>query len=117
MLENKTDKRPTIDIKSDLYEKLRMEAEEKLFDIKDYVEVILDRHMKRNKMISKMWPGLQIARVDKKTIVVINNIERKFFDVKLHDNFLHCEQDKSKSCDHTAFVWMQVEDLDLESRN
>ena len=117
MLENKTDKRPTIDIKSDLYEKLRMEAEEKLFDMKDYVEVILDRHMKRNKMISKMWPGLQIARVDKKTIVVINNIERKFFDVKLHDNFLQCEQDKSKSCDHTAFVWMQVEDLDLESRN
>lgn len=115
MLENKTDKRPTINIKSELYEALRNEAEEKLFDMKDYVEVILDRLMKRNKMISKMWPGLQIAMVDKKSIVVINLKERKFFDVKIFDNYLHCEQDNSTACDHTAFVWMQVEDMDLES--
>ena len=56
-----------------------MEAEEKLFDMKDYVEVLLDGHMKRNKMISKMWPGLQIARVDKKTIVVISKYRKKIF--------------------------------------
>ncbi len=42
-----------------------------------------------------MWSGLQIAMVEKNTIVMINISERKFFDVKLHKNFILCEQDKS----------------------
>jgi hypothetical protein len=92
------------------------EAEEKLYDIKEHIENIIDRHLNRNKIVSKMWPGLQIAMVEKKTIVLINISERKFFDVKIHENFIFCEQDKSAGCDHTAFVWMQVEDLHLDSK-
>jgi hypothetical protein len=42
-----------------------------------------------------MWSRTQIAMVEKNTIVVINISERKFFDVKLHKNFILCEQDKS----------------------
>ena len=34
----------------------------------EHIENIIDRHLNRNKMISKMWPGLQIAMVEKKTI-------------------------------------------------
>lgn len=92
------------------------EAEEKLYGIHEHIENIIDRHLNRNKMISKMWPGLQIAMVEKNTIVVMNISERKFFDVKLHENFILCEQDKSAGCDHTAFVWMQAEDLQLDSK-
>jgi hypothetical protein len=58
-------------------------------------------------MISKMRSGLQIAMVEKNTIVVINISERKFFDVKLHNNFILCEQDK---------IRMQAEDLQLDSK-
>jgi hypothetical protein len=64
------------------------EAEEKLYNINEHIENIIDRHLNRNKMISKMWPGLQIAMVEKNTIVVIKISERKFFDVKLHENFI-----------------------------
>jgi len=54
--------------------------------------------------------------VEKNTIVVINISERKFFDVKLHENLILYEQDKSAGCDHTAFVWMQAEDSQLDSK-
>ena len=73
-------------------------------NINDHIENISDRHLNRNKVISEMWSGLQIAMVEKNTIIVINISERKFFDVKLHENFILCEQDKSAGCDHTAFV-------------
>jgi hypothetical protein len=116
MSELKIDKRSTINISSHLYEELQKEAEEKHFTIKDHVEVILDRHLKRNQMISRIWPGLQIAGVDDNAIVLVNILERKFYDVKLRQKSLHCMQDKSTGCDHTAFVWMQAEDLELDGK-
>ena len=116
MSQDNTEEKSTICIKSELYEELMKEAEEKLYNIKDHIENIIDRHLNRNKMISKMWPGLQIATVDDNTIVVINISKRKFYDVKLHDNYIRYEQDKSAGCDHTAFVWMQAEDLELDNK-
>lgn len=116
MFENNTEEKSAIGIRSELYEELMKEAEDKLYNIDYHIESIIDRHLNRNKMISKMWPGLQIAMVEKNTIVVMNISERKFFDVKLHENFILCEQDKSAGCDHTAFVWMQAEDLQLDSK-
>jgi hypothetical protein len=102
-----------ININLHLYEELQREAEEKHFTIKDYVEIILDRHSKRNQMINRIWPELQIAGVDENIILVVNVIDKKFFNVRLHDKYLFCEQDKSTGCNHTAFVWMQAEDLDF----
>jgi hypothetical protein len=102
-----------ININSHLYEELQREAEEKHFTMKDYVEIILDRHSKRNQMINRIWPELQIAGVDESIILVVNVIDKKFFNVRLHDKYLFCEQDKSTGCNHTAFVWMQAEDLDF----
>jgi hypothetical protein len=102
-----------ININSHLYEELQREAEEKHFTTKDYIEIILDRHLKRNHMINRIWPELQIAGVDEEIILVVNVIDKKFFNVRLHDNYLFCEQDKSTGCNHTAFVWMQAEDLDF----
>jgi hypothetical protein len=113
--DNKVEK-STIGIRSELYEELMKEAEEKLHNMKDHVENIIDRHLNRNKMISKMWPGLQIVKFDENTIVVVNINDRKFFDVKLHDNYMLCEQDKSAGCEHVAFVWMQAEDLELDNK-
>jgi hypothetical protein len=83
---------------------IQVSADEKLYNINEHIENIIDRHLNRNKVISEMWSGLQIAMVEKNTIIVINISERKFFDVKLHENFILCEQDKSAGCDHTAFV-------------
>jgi hypothetical protein len=97
MSQDNAEEKSTICIKSELYEELMKEAEEKLYNIKDHIENIMDRHLNRNKMISKMWPGLQIATVDDNTIVVINISKRKFYDVKLHDNYIRCEQDKSQA--------------------
>jgi hypothetical protein len=114
-LDNKEEK-SAICVRSELYEELMKEAEEKLYNINEHIEIIVDRDLNRNKMNSKMWPGLQIAMVEKNTIVVINISERKFFDVKLHENFILCEQDKSAGCDHTTFLWMQAEDLQLDSK-
>jgi hypothetical protein len=102
-----------ININLQLYEELQREAEEKHFTTKDYIEIILDRHLKRNHMINRIWPELQIAGVDEEIILVVNVIDKKFFNVRLHDNYLFCEQDKSTGCNHTAFVWMQAEDLDF----
>lgn len=102
-----------ININLHLYEELQREAEEKHFTMKDYVEIILDRHSKRNQMINRIWPELQIAGVDENIILVVNVIDKKFFNVRLHDKYLFCEQDKSTGCNHTAFVWMQAEDLDF----
>jgi hypothetical protein len=124
MASDNLDKKSTININSQrheefininlhLYEELQREAEEKHFTIKDYVEIILDRHSKRNQMINRIWPELQIAGVDENIILVVNVIDKKFFNVRLHDKYLFCEQDKSTGCNHTAFVWMQAEDLDF----
>jgi hypothetical protein len=114
-LDNKEEK-SAICVRSELYEELMKEAEEKLYNINEHIEIIVGRDLNRNKMNSKMWPGLQIAMVEKNTIVVINISERKFFDVKLHENFILREQDKSAGCDHTTFLWMQAEDLQLDSK-
>ncbi|MDP9490488.1 MAG: hypothetical protein M3P28_09880 [Thermoproteota archaeon] len=124
MSSDNLDKKSTININSQrheefininlhLYEELQREAEEKHFTMKDYVEIILDRHSKRNQMINRIWPELQIAGVDENIILVVNVIDKKFFNVRLHDKYLFCEQDKSTGCNHTAFVWMQAEDLDF----
>lgn len=124
MSSDNLDKKSTININSQrheefininlhLYEELQREAEEKHFTMKDYVEIILDRHSKRNLMINRIWPELQIAGVDENIILVVNVIDKKFFNVRLHDKYLFCEQDKSTGCNHTAFVWMQAEDLDF----
>lgn len=43
--DNKVEK-STIGIRSELYEELMKEAEEKLHNIKDHVENIIDRHLK-----------------------------------------------------------------------
>lgn len=43
-----------ININSHLYEELQREAEEKHFTTKDYIEIILDRHLKRNHMINRI---------------------------------------------------------------
>lgn len=102
-----------ININSQVYEELEREAEEKHFTTKEYVQIILDRHLKRNHMINRIWPELQIAGVDENIILVVNVIDKKFFNVRLHDKYLFCEQDKSTGCSHTAFVWMQAEDLDF----
>lgn len=102
-----------ININSHLYEELQAEAEEKHFTIKEYIEIILERHLKRNHMINRIWPELQIAGVDEEIILVVNVRDKKFFNVRLHDKYLFCEQDKSTGCNHTAFVWMQAEDLDF----
>jgi hypothetical protein len=87
-----------------------------VLQITDHVERILDRYLKRNKMIGKMWPGLQIASVDENTIVVVNVSESKSHNVKQRENFLYCEHDRSTGCIHTAFVWMQAEDLELDRK-
>lgn len=124
MSSDNLDKKSTININSQrheefininlhLYEELQREAEEKHFTMKDYVEIILERHSKRNLMINRIWPELQIAGVDENIILVVNVIDKKFFNVRLHDKYLFCEQDKSTGCNHTAFVWMQAEDLDF----
>lgn len=123
MSNDNLDKKPTlrinshhaefININSHLYEELQREAEEKHFTTKDYIEIILERHLKRNHMINRIWPELQIAGVDEEIILVVNVIDKKFFNVRLHDKYLFCEQDKSTGCNHTAFVWMQAEDLDF----
>jgi hypothetical protein len=124
MSSDNLDKKSTININSQrheefininlhLYEELQREAEEKHFTMKDYVEIILDRHSKRNQMINRIWPELQIAGVDENIILVVNVIDKKFFNVRLHDKYLFCEQDKSTGCNHTAFVWMQAEVLDF----
>jgi len=124
MSSDNLDKKSTININSQrheefininlhLYEELQREAAEKHFTMKDYVEIILDRHSKRNLMINRIWPELQIAGVDENIILVVNVIDKKFFNVRLHDKYLFCEQDKSTGCNHTAFVWMQAEDLDF----
>jgi hypothetical protein len=64
-------------------------------------------------MINRIWPELQIAGVDENIILVVNVTDKKFFNVRLHDKYLFCEHDKSTGCNHTAFVWMQAEDLDF----
>ena len=86
MSQDNKEEKSEICIRSELYEELMKEAEEKLYNVNEHIENIIDRHLNRNKMISKMWPGLQIAMVEKNAIVVINISERKFFDVKLHEN-------------------------------
>lgn len=79
MSSDNLDKKSTININSQhheefininlhLYEELQREAEEKHFTMKDCVEIILDRHSKRNQMINRIWPELQIAGVDENII-------------------------------------------------
>lgn len=113
---DKIEKTSALNLKSETYEELKREAEEKFYNVKDLIEIILERHLKRNKMISRMWPGLQIARVDENTIIVINTCDKKYFDVDLRESFLYCKQDRSTGCVHTAFVWMQAEDLKLDRK-
>jgi hypothetical protein len=103
----------SININSQVYEELQKEAEEKHFTTKEYVQILLDRHLKRNHMINRIWPELQIAGVDENIILVVNVTDKKFFNVRLYDKYLFCEHDKSTGCNHTAFVWMQAEDLDF----
>jgi hypothetical protein len=56
-----------ININSHLYEELQREPEERNFTTKDYIEITLDRHLKRNHMINKIWREGQIAGVDKRS--------------------------------------------------
>ena len=51
--DNKEEK-SAICIRSELYEELMKEAEEKLYNVNEHIENIIDRHLNRNKTISKM---------------------------------------------------------------
>lgn len=116
MAQENIGEKSTIAVKMELYGEIRTEADEKFRSIQDQVEGIIDRYLKRNKMISNIWPDLQIVMVKQNTIRVIDSKERKLYDVILRDNFLFCKQDRSTACTHSAFVWMQAEDLELDKK-
>ena len=81
----------------------------------EHIENIIDRHLNRNKMISKMWPGLQIAMVEKKTIAWLTLV-RENFSMWNYTKISSSVNRTNQGCDHTAFVWMQAEDLQLDSK-
>lgn len=60
MSQDNKEEKSAICIKSELYEELMKEAEEKLYNVNEHIENIIDRHLNRNKMISKMWPGCKL---------------------------------------------------------
>lgn len=60
MSQDNKEEKSAICIRSELYEELMKEAEEKLYNVNEHIENIIDRHLNRNKMISKMWQDCKL---------------------------------------------------------
>jgi len=102
----------TVNINRGTYVVIKSQAEDRRYSVKDYVNELLDSYVKKYEFVDKQWPGLSVEGFDennKNHIILKDSKKRKFFDVRLVSDELRCEQDDSKCCIHTRFVWMMPE--------
>ena len=103
----------TVNINSQLYETLKDEAKYEKVDLKEHIETVLRNHEKKMNMLGTIFFGLQVEKVEDEKVILKNLPQRKFYDVQVKDKSLYCEQDRSKGCEHTSFVWLKAEELDI----
>ena len=101
----------TVNIETKIYDEMAKEAEQNKESLKSHIETVLELHVKKKEKIAKIWSGLKIEQVDSDNVVLANLHERKFYDIGLKDNLLYCEQDRTKGCEHTAYLWSKFEEL------
>jgi hypothetical protein len=99
----------TVNINRGTYVLLKSKAEDRRYSVKDYVNELLDSYVKKYEFVDTQWPGLSVEGFDpnnKNHIILKDSKKRKFFDVWLYKDELKCEQDDSKCCIHTRYVWL-----------
>jgi len=102
----------TVNINRGIYQLLKSQAEEKRYSVKDYVNELLESYIKKYEFADSQWPGLSVDGFDennKNHIILKDSKKRKFYDIRLVKDELQCEQDNSKCCIHTRYVWLMPE--------
>jgi len=102
----------SVSVNKSIYVVIKSQAEAKRYSVKQYINTLLDSCVKKYQFVDKQWPGLSVDGFDennKNHIILKDSKKRKFFDVRLVSDELRCEQDDSKCCIHTRFVWMMPE--------
>jgi hypothetical protein len=101
-----------VNINQNTYLIIKSQAEEKRYSIRQYVNELLESHVKKCEFAEKAWPGLVVDGLDPNNpnhIILRDTKTRQFYDVRLVKDELKCEQDDPKCCRHTRFVWLMPE--------
>jgi hypothetical protein len=97
-----------VDVWNTSYTVLALEAKEKRYTIKDYINRILELSIKKNKFLEKYAPYLQVdSFTDNRVTLVDSNhkYKKKFVDVEVRNHELVCLAHEMNDCVHCHFVW------------
>jgi len=102
----------SVSVNKSTYVQIKSKALERRVSVRKYITSLLDSYVKKYEFADQQWPGLSVDGFDennKNHIILKDSKKRKSYDIRLVKDELQCEQDNSKCCIHTRYVWLMPE--------
>jgi hypothetical protein len=106
---NSTKPFTTVDIFQENYEVLKNKATQQRYDVKEYVNLQLQRLIEKEEFLGRYAPNISIDAVNENKITLRDSKYNGFIDITVHDKSLFCSFHRSCDCIHTRFVWASPE--------
>lgn len=99
----------TVNIYRKIYEEYKDKATAERYEIKEYLNELLEQMLEKEQFIKQIAPYLSIDSYQDDRLVLKDMKERKVIDVYLKGSELQCEFHNSTDCIHTKYVWSRPE--------
>jgi|1186.fasta_scaffold29021_2 hypothetical protein len=93
----------------DIYDKYKERAESERYDVKEYLNNLLEAWLQKEEFINTFAGHLSIDSLQENVITLKDTKEKKLVDVYLSDHKLRCELCNLTDCIHTIYVWASPE--------
>lgn len=104
----------TIDvIDENIYNELQLKASKRGLSLRQYVNVIFEWKVKRDKLIQKLYPNLTKLATDGNFVVIEDSDTNEIIKVHSRNNKLACSKHKKQCCEHTEFTMSTLDYPDL----
>ena len=93
----------------EIYDKYKEKAESERYDVKEYLNNLLEAWLKKEEFIKTFAGHLSVDSLQVNGITLKDTKEKKLVDVYLSDHKLQCELCNSTDCIHAIYVWASPE--------
>lgn len=93
-----------VQIKQDVYNKLRDSCEKRGVDVKGFVNALIEKTLERYDTIASFFPNLKIVEVTNQSIKIADFSKDAIFTIVSKEDKFYCEKDKTFGCEHLFFL-------------
>lgn len=95
----------TVEINKDTYRRLKIEAWNKHYNTKEYINEILKMILSKRDFLDIIAPNLTIVGSQENSVTLLDSRKKELFEIFMKDLRLWCEKDNTTDCLHTLYLW------------